>query len=171
MANVGLVPLDQLNSQSVQFVKVIAGVSDFPRFVTQPSNHLQDTLEIHGLLLLGVGVVVPQVTLSVMVGSIAEVDEDGFGMTDMKEAIRLRRETGPNLASRSSEMLFSEAGMDLRVLSRLVERAKEPFFEYGLASTGGLCSLFLRRCCLFLGLLEDSQSCQLWASTGWIKQN
>ena len=43
-----------------------------------------------------------------MVSSIAEVNEDSFGVPDMKETIGLGRETCPDVSSRGSEMLISK---------------------------------------------------------------
>lgn len=58
--------------------------------------------------------------MSAMMGSIAKVDKDGLGVTDMKESVRLRRESSDNFAFCEREVRFLKFGVDLRVFSWFV---------------------------------------------------
>jgi hypothetical protein len=99
MAYIGLVSFNQLHSKVVEFRKIITRIRDFPRFVSQPADHLQDALEIPSFLLLWIGIVVPQITLSMMVRSVSEIDKDCFGMSDVEITVGLWGESGPHLSA------------------------------------------------------------------------
>ena len=88
-----------------------------------------------------------------MVSSIAEVNEDSFGVPDMKETIGLGRETCPDVSSRGSEMLISKVRKNLGVSPRLVKCSQKPFFEHWLAVADRFCHLLFCRWGFLLGLL------------------
>jgi hypothetical protein len=139
VADVCLIPLDEFHSEFVQLVEVIARIGDLPRFISQPSHHLQNTLEISCLLFLWIGIIVSEVAFAVMVSRITEVDKDGLGVTNVEVAIGFRRETSPDISTGSGEVSFAEVWVDLRVSAGFVEVTKETFFEYSLSrlSWGG----------------------------------
>lgn len=58
MADIGLVPFDELGSKVVESLEVIGGVGDGPGFESEPSNHLENGLEVATFLGGRVGVVV-----------------------------------------------------------------------------------------------------------------
>jgi len=60
VTDVGLVPLDELSGEVVESLEVIGGVGDSPGFESEPSNHLEDGLEVATFLGGRVGVVVLQ---------------------------------------------------------------------------------------------------------------
>jgi len=64
-----------------------------------------------------------------MVRCITEVDENCFGMTDMKEAVRLWRESCPDLATSCFEMFFAQVRVDLGIPTRCMELTQETFLE------------------------------------------
>ena len=89
-----------------------------------------------------------------MVRSVAEVDEDGFGVADVEVAVGLGREARPDLAAGGGEVLFAEVRVDLGVLAGFVEGAEEALLEDGFAGGGRVfCDLRLRCFCGLLGLL------------------
>ena len=120
MADIRLVPLDELHGKSVQFVEIVTGVCDLPWLKPKPPNHLQDTFEIPRLFLLGVRVIVSEIASAIVVGSISKIHEDGFGMTDMEVSIGLGRETGPYCTTSRRKMSVSKFGVNLRVSSWFV---------------------------------------------------
>ena len=115
MTNIALVSADQLNGQFVQLVEVVARVGDLPRLVSQPPHGLQDAPEVSAFLSLRVRVIVAQITMATVVSSVTEVDKNGLGVTDVKEAVGLWGETRVYKALGSSELLLSQMRMDLRV--------------------------------------------------------
>ena len=83
MTNICFVSPCELDSKIIQFIKVIARVSDLPRLVAQPAHYLQQALKVDSLLRLGVRVIVPQIALPAIVGSVPKVDEDSLGVPDV----------------------------------------------------------------------------------------
>ena len=73
----------EFDCKTVQFIKVIARVSDLPRLVAQPADYLQYALKVDSLLRLGIRVIVPQIALPTMVCGVPKVDKDGFGVPDV----------------------------------------------------------------------------------------
>lgn len=67
--------------------------------------------------------------MSAVVGSIAKIDENGLGMTDMEEPIWLWWEPSEDLPTCSREVLFPEMRVNLGVPSRFVKLAKETLLE------------------------------------------
>lgn len=143
MANICFVPLDQFDCESIELVEVVAGVGYFPRLVSQPSNHFQDTLEISSLFFLRIGVVVSEIALAVVVCSITKVHKDRLGMSDVEVTIGFRRETGPDSAASRRKVGITELGVDLRVSTWLVKVTKEALLEYGPLRRGRLCGFSL----------------------------
>jgi len=132
MTNIGLVSSNQLYCKVIEFCKIVTRISDLPRFVTQPADHLQDTLEIPSFLFLWISIVVPQITLPIIVRSVSEVDEDSLGMSDMEITIWLWGETSPHLSASGSQVSFTEVRENLRISARFMKRSKEALFEYCL---------------------------------------
>lgn len=59
MANISLAEPDQLLSQFVQFLEVVARVCNFVRLKAKPSHSIEDCREVDFLLGLGIGIIVP----------------------------------------------------------------------------------------------------------------
>ena len=133
MANIGLIPFDQLYSKIIQFGKVITGISDLPRFKPQPADHLEDALKIPSLLFLWIGIVVPQITLSMMVRGVSEVNKNCFGVSNMEITVGLWGETSPHLSASRCQMSFTEVRMDLRIFARFMKQSEESLFEYSFS--------------------------------------
>ena len=106
MANIRQILPDQIHGPFIQLLEVVGTVGDLVRFVAEPSDHVQDPGEELLLLLLRVGVVIPEEGDAVVGRSVAEVDVDGLGVTDVEDSIRLRREPRPDLTSGSLEMFL-----------------------------------------------------------------
>jgi len=118
MADVSLATLDELNSTLVELVKAGRSVSDLPWVVTKPLNVVDDRVDVHVVLTLGVGIVKTKVTVAVVLCCKTKVQVHRLGVTDVKEAIGLRRETGDELATSASKMLLKDRGVELNVLVR-----------------------------------------------------
>lgn len=129
MTYVRSISLDELDRQIVQFLEIVARVCDLVRFVPKPSHSLQNTLEINRLLGLGIRIIITEITLSVMMRRIPEINKDSLGVADMQKSVRFRREPRKDLAACGSQVLFAQSWVDLRVLSRFVQRLQEPFLE------------------------------------------
>lgn len=110
-------------------LEVIARVRDPIRFKPEPPDHLQNALEVSSLFRLWVGVIVSEITVSAVMGCIAEIDEDSFGVTDMQESVWFRWETSEDLPTCSGKVLLPKMGVNLGVPSRFVKLAEETFFE------------------------------------------
>lgn len=66
-----------------------------------------------------------------MMSGVPEVDEDGFGVANVEEAVGFRWESSDDFAVRGGEVGISHRGFDLRVASWLMKFAKETFLEEG----------------------------------------
>jgi hypothetical protein len=99
MADIGFVTSNQFNCELVEFREVVARICDFPRFEAKPTDDLKNALKIPGFFLFGVRIVIPQVAFAAVVGCVSKINENSFGMADMKIAIGLRGETCPDLAT------------------------------------------------------------------------
>ena len=127
VANVCPISFDQLDSQLVQLVKVIAGICDLPWLESKPSDCLENTLKVTPFFRLWIGIVVSKITLAAVVCSISEINKDRFGVSDVKEAVGFWRESCIDDTARRSKMGFSEMRVNLRVSSRFVQVTKESF--------------------------------------------
>lgn len=176
VADKGTSALNELLSKVVQLLEVVRRVGDLVGLETQPLNGLSNGSEEPLLLSLGVGVVESQVALSVVELGVAKVDGDGLGVSDMEVSVRLRGESGEDLALGGLEMLHHSVHVGLGVLSDLVQVAEEASSEHGggrhdrlivlgLGSSSrlGLGSLLLDQVSLVLG---SQQSLQLLVDHG-----
>ena len=68
--------------------------------------------------------------MPIVVRRIPKVHEDGLGVADMEEAVRLRRETGVYDALRCGEVLLPQMRVDLGVLAHFVEMPQEALGEH-----------------------------------------
>lgn len=75
--------LDQQFRQLVQLSEMITRVSDLIRFVPQPPHVLQDLVEIDLFLGFGVRVVVSEVTVTLVVFRVPEIDRDRFRVSNL----------------------------------------------------------------------------------------
>ena len=162
MANVALIPTDKLHCKFVQLVEIVTGVRDLPRLEAQPTDGLQDALKIPPFLRLRVCVVVPEVTMPAIVGSVAEVDEDGFRVSNVKETIRFWREPCVDDAFCRREVLLAKMRVDLGVPADLVQVTQEALRENGARRRSLRSSLrrhlFLPSTSIFLGFLRSQLS-------------
>lgn len=76
---------------------MVTGVCDLVRLEAKPFNHLSDRREIYLLLFRWVRIIVSQEANAIVIFGEAKVDGNGFRMTDMEEAIGLRRESCPDV--------------------------------------------------------------------------
>lgn len=165
--------LDEVHREVVELLEVVTRVRDLVRFKPEPSNGLEDLVKVDLLLCLRVRVVVAEVAVSTVVLGVAKVDSDRFRVsnllsiistdsrrpplegTHVEETIGLRRESSEDLALGSEEMLDHPLGVDLLVLSRLVQ-SSEPSSPKDLFRC---CFLHLDSGCSrsddWLGVLED----------------
>jgi hypothetical protein len=58
VADVSFVLLDELDTEVEQSLEVVGGVGNRPRLEPEPTNHLEDRLEVSCFLSLRVGIVV-----------------------------------------------------------------------------------------------------------------
>ncbi len=65
--------------------------------IPEPGDHVEDTGEEFLLLLLRIGVVVAQEGDAVVRLSVPEVDVNGLGVSDVEDAVRLRRKPSSHL--------------------------------------------------------------------------
>ena len=95
------------DSPFVELREIVGGVVDAGPVEAQPLDVLHDRLDIFGVLLDGVSVVEAEVGLAAVFQAQAEVEADGFGVTDMEVAVRLGREAGQyRLMCAVSEVVF-----------------------------------------------------------------
>ena len=92
--DIGEAPLDEVLGPLVQLVEVVRRVELLVPMEAQPLDVLLDGVHVFGVLLRGVRVVVTEVRLAAVLLRETEVQADGLGVTQVKVAIRLRRETG-----------------------------------------------------------------------------
>ena len=130
MANICLVPLDQLHGKVIELRKVVARVRDLPRLKAQPAHHLEDTFKVSPFLLLWVGIVVSEITFAVVVRGITKVDKDGFGVSDVEVTVGLWWKTRPDLSTSRLEVRLSKMWVNLGVPSWLVECTEKAFVEH-----------------------------------------
>lgn len=96
MADVGSILLNQVLSQFVQPIKVVAGVGDVKGLEPQPLDDIPNRLEVLLFLPGGVGIVVPQITLAPVIFGESKVDGNGLAVPDVQIAVGLGRESGHN---------------------------------------------------------------------------
>ena len=92
--DIGTTFLNKPYGKVPQLLEIVAGIVDVSPLESEPLDVLLNALDIFCILLLGVGVIEAEVALSTIFLSQAEVNGDGFGMTDMKVAVRFWRKTG-----------------------------------------------------------------------------
>jgi hypothetical protein len=151
---------------------MVTRVRDLVRLESKPSHGLENLVKVDLLLCLRVRVVVAEVAVSTVVLGVTKVDGNCFGVsnlssivsadssmtlgrTHVEKTVRLRRESSEDLALGSEEMLDHSLGVDLLVLSRLVQSSEPPspedLLRCCLLCLGGRCS----RCDDRLGVLGD----------------
>jgi len=86
VARVGKALLDEEDGEVVQLGKVVARVRDLVRLVAEPAHVLEDLVEVDLLLGLGVGVVVAQVAVALVVLGEPKVDGDRLRVPDLRTA-------------------------------------------------------------------------------------
>ena len=72
-------------------------MSDFPGFVAEPLDHIFNGCEKLFFFFFGIGIIISEVTYAIIDPSVAEVEVDGFGVTDVQNTVWLRRESGAHL--------------------------------------------------------------------------
>lgn len=120
MTYIGFISPDQLDCEVIQLVKAVTRVRDLPRFKAQPTHYLQYTLKVYRLLCLGVGIIVPQIAPSPVMGCVPKVDKYGLGVPDMQESIRLWRKARMHQPTRCLEVRITQRRGNLWVLPRFV---------------------------------------------------
>ena len=128
---VSFVALDQFYRQVVQFREVIARVRDSIWLESQPSNSLQYALEVTGFFSFWIGIIIPQIAVPIVMRCISKIDEDCFGMPDVKETVWLRRESGENLSACCSQVPVLQFRFYLRVFTWFMKPGEKSFFEDG----------------------------------------
>lgn len=129
VANKCLASLDQLHGILVQLFKVITRVRDLPWFETQPPDHFQNRVEIDTLFGFGIRIVETEVTTSVVVLGVSEVNGDCFGMSDMEVPIGFGWETGHDFSTSRGKVSLHDLSVGLRVFSRRMESRENTFGE------------------------------------------
>jgi hypothetical protein len=85
--------LDHPHSKVPELLEIVRGIIDVAPVESEPLDVVEDVVNILCVLLGGVGIVKTEVTHPVVVFCYTKVHADGFGMSDMKITVRLRRET------------------------------------------------------------------------------
>lgn len=98
MTDISTVPVDKLLRKLIEAVKIIAGMSNFHRFESQPLNHFLYRHEILLLFPCRIRIVKAQVTIPAVEPGESKIDHDRFSMPQVEEAIRLRRKARDNSA-------------------------------------------------------------------------
>jgi len=95
--DIGIAGFDEFNRKLIKFFEIIGGVKQpvFP-VEPQPSDIVDDRLNIFHRFSRRIGVVQPKIAGSLIIPGDAEIEAYGFGMTDMNIAVRFRRKTGRN---------------------------------------------------------------------------
>jgi hypothetical protein len=75
---------------------------------SQPLDIPFDGLHVGGFLLAGVGVVKAHMTAAIILEGGTEIETDGFGMTNMEEAVGFGRETGDDFLVFSRGQVFGD---------------------------------------------------------------
>ena len=95
VVHIGQTLVDQLNGKIVQRIEIVRRPAHFAvPLKSQPAHVVLDGLRVFRIFLLRIGVVEAQVAQAVVIPGQTEVQADGFGVTNMKITIRLRRESG-----------------------------------------------------------------------------
>lgn len=106
MAHVCAILRDELLCQLVQLVEAVAAVCDLRRLKAKPLYDVQYAREVFLFLLLGIRVIISEVTRAIVMFRKAKVDSNCFGMSDVKVAVRFRRKPRPHILDR---LLFVDA--------------------------------------------------------------
>lgn len=64
-----------------------------------------------------------------MMGSVAKVDENSFGMTDVEITVWLGRKTSPHFAVSRCKVSFPKGKAGLGIFAGFVERSEKTFFK------------------------------------------
>lgn len=83
MADVSLSAFDQVLSEQIKTLKVVRGMGDLIGLKAKPFDNLEYSREVALFLGFRIGVVVAEVALTAVVAGEAEVDGDGFAVTDV----------------------------------------------------------------------------------------
>ena len=98
VADIGFTFFNQVNRPLVQLVEILRGIAHFARpFEAQPFHVAFDRVDIFLVFFGRVGVVKTQMRYAAEFLSQPEVHTNGFGVTDVQVAIRLRRKAGHDL--------------------------------------------------------------------------
>lgn len=134
----------------------------------EPFDDLADSGEVDFFFSLGVGVVVAEVALAVVVACEAEVDSDGLAVADMEIAVWLGGlvslswvfggadlwwEPGEDSSTGGFQMRLHVLWFDLLVTTRLMEARQEPFLEHPILADLLVLLLLLLRVRWLLRLL------------------
>lgn len=125
----------------MQLVEIVARVGDLPWFKAKPSNDFDDTCEISCFLLLGVGVVETKVCSPAVMCSITKIHKDRLAVAYVQISIRFWGEPCINSTIGNDQVFIAKFGINLRVFTWFVKRAKETFLEYYLPRFGPLRSV------------------------------
>lgn len=96
MTDIGAVPVDELLRKLIQAVKIIARMSNFHRFESQPVDHFLYSYKILLLFSRRIRVIKAQVAISAVEPGEPEINHDRFGMPQVEESIGLRRKARDN---------------------------------------------------------------------------
>ena len=82
-ANVSLVLFDELDSELVEFVKVVGRGSGLPRLVSEPVDDILNVIDELVVLLARVGVIKSQVAVSIVLLGYREYESNSFSVSNM----------------------------------------------------------------------------------------
>src|SRR5262249_25109296 len=91
--------LDKLDGPFIELAEVVRCIKQSVPLETEPPNVFHDGLDVFGLLFGRIGVVEPQIALAPEFGGQAEIQAYRFGVSDMKVAVRLGRESRLNASA------------------------------------------------------------------------
>ena len=100
ITDVGLARLDQLNRKRIQLLEIVRRITHLAiPLKSEPGNIILNRVHILLTLLLGICVIEAEITQARIFRRHGKVETDGFGMTDMEIAIRLRRKSSVHAPS------------------------------------------------------------------------
>ena len=92
--HIGEPPFDKVFSPLVKLVEIIGSIQFLVPLEAEPFDVFLDGIHIFGVFLGRVGVVIAKIGLSAVFLRQAEIQANAFGVSQMKVAVGLRRETG-----------------------------------------------------------------------------
>src|SRR5260370_30628840 len=113
MANIRLIPFNELGGQGMKLIEVITGVGNLPWLKSEPSHRLQYAFKELSFLSFRVCIVIAKITVTLMMSGVPEINTDCFRMSDMEVPVGLRREPSEHLAPSFSQMFPSYFGFYL----------------------------------------------------------